>query len=710
MIPVQAAKSLLLENLTNSQKKAVASKSVRQLIIAGAGSGKTEVMARRVAWWVAVEGVPKDSIVAFTFTERAAEEMKFRIRRHVQKLTTPGEDATLGGMYIGTIHGFCLKLLRESWPDNYHNYDVIDEAGRLALVQRGFHGILGLSQLRTVFGKGLFETIERFLLAYDLLNEYDELDVTLSDAPMPHDVSSEAAWCKDATLRTKVGKTDEAQAFALSASRYYAYLRCRRFLDFSTSQAELMRMLRQDRSALETIRQRLTHIVVDEVQDINPVQDRLIRQIVGSSGKLTAVGDHRQAIFAWRGARVDIMAEFFEELKSRNDSEIVELAENFRSTPRVIGVANQWARTIGKLRTMSSPDMLHGRKERNDFHSSHVAVAGFKKRDEEAKWIATQINKLVLSTGQGATHDTEIAKRGLAYSDVCVLIRSATDARAYMMALEEQGIPAVVKAGPDLFAQPEVLLMLAAIGNAAGVDQFVGAPYNPRSLPNRISAVLGCAPDPESVIGASCQKLRSAGLVLDKTTEERLVLATRLLRLRIEGKGSANRAQLRKLQTPQLIEELQKTNPVRRVFPQTLYHLLLAEARIAEWDVLKGRGATAMFHLGALSTLIKGMETPGWTSPSDFKYQIIGLCLWGAENARTEEAPLLVPPDAVTITTIHSAKGLEYAAVFLADVCARRFPSQFAKRAVRLPFEGSTSSASIRSAWQTTQITTANGG
>ena len=231
------------------------------------------------------------------------------------------------------------------------------------------------------------------------------------------------------------------------------------------------------------------------------------------------------------------MAEFFEELKSRNDSEIVELAENFRSTPRVIGVANQWARTIGKLRTMSSPDMLHGRKERNDFHSSHVAVAGFKKRDEEAKWIATQINKLVLSTGQGATHDTEIAKRGLAYSDVCVLIRSATGTRAYMMALEEQGIPAVVKAGPDLFAQPEVLLMLAAIGNAAGVDQFVGAPYNPRSLPNRISAVLGCAPDPESVIGASCQKLRSAGLVLDKTTEERLVLATRLLRLRIEGKG-----------------------------------------------------------------------------------------------------------------------------------------------------------------------------
>src|SRR5207245_1248261 len=263
------------------------------LIVAGAGSGKTEVMARRVAWWIAVHNIPKDSIVAFTFTERAAEEMKFRIRQHIQRVTRTGEDATLGGMYVGTIHGFCLKALRELWPDDYHNYDVIDEGGRLALVQRSYHGILGLSQLQGVLGAGQFATIEKFLRAYDLLNEYDELDLILPGSPIPADVSGEAAWCKGAQLKTKVGGEDAAKAFALSAGRYYAYLRCRRFLDFRTSQSELLRMFRRDPNRLKSLHARVTHLVVDEVQDINPVQRTVIDSILGKSGTLTAVGDHR---------------------------------------------------------------------------------------------------------------------------------------------------------------------------------------------------------------------------------------------------------------------------------------------------------------------------------------------------------------------------------------------------------------------------------
>jgi superfamily I DNA/RNA helicase len=96
----------LLDRLTDAQKRAVASDKRRVLVVAGAGSGKTEVMARRIAWWVGIEGVPKEKIVAFTFTERAAEEMKFRIRLWLEKITPAGEEVALGGMYIGTIHGF----------------------------------------------------------------------------------------------------------------------------------------------------------------------------------------------------------------------------------------------------------------------------------------------------------------------------------------------------------------------------------------------------------------------------------------------------------------------------------------------------------------------------------------------------------------------------------------------------------------------------
>jgi DNA helicase-2/ATP-dependent DNA helicase PcrA len=120
------------------------------------------------------------------------------------------------------------------------------------------------------------------------------------------------------------------------------------------------------------------------------------------------------------------------------------------------------------------------------------------------------------------------------------------------------------------------------------------------------------------------------------------------------------------------------------VFPQTLFHFILSEIKAGEWISHGRRGETALFHLGQLSSLITGIETPGWTDPQDFKYQMIALSFWGASNARAEEAPLLTEVDAVTVGTVHSAKGLQYAAVFLADVCARRFPSSLASRRVEV--------------------------
>src|SRR5712692_6427408 len=100
VIPAIDPKATLVANRTAEQVAAIRSGARRMLVVAGAGSGKTEVMARRVAWWAAVEGVPKSAIVAFTFTEHAAEELKFRVRRNIQAVTPGDADATLGGMYV----------------------------------------------------------------------------------------------------------------------------------------------------------------------------------------------------------------------------------------------------------------------------------------------------------------------------------------------------------------------------------------------------------------------------------------------------------------------------------------------------------------------------------------------------------------------------------------------------------------------------------
>lgn len=683
-------KSLLLKNLTPQQAEAVTSPKRRVLVVAGAGSGKTEVMARRIAWWAGIEGVPKKNMVAFTFTERAAEEMKFRIRSWLQTITPEGEEVALGGMYVGTIHGFCLAKIREYWPDEYHNYDILDEAAKTALILRGFNGLLGLAALQSATKKGRYVTLEGFIQAYDQLNEHNKLDVQLAAGTPPFKLGeAENEWCKKAKLLTNVGNTPEATAFGRSAARYYAYLRCRRFLDFSTSQSEFIRRLADDAERLQQLTEQNIHLVVDEVQDINPVQRHLIHSLTGNSGKLTAVGDHRQSIYGFRGAKVEIIAELWESFKSAEDADVIDLQENFRSTPRIIDLANRWAHTISALRSMKTPPMKHGNKSRKDQHRSHLALVSFQQRDEEAAWIAAAIRTVVPSEVEGAMHDKKDGlHRGLTLSDCAVLVRSSTDVRTYMQALEDAGVPCVVRAGPDLFSQPEVLLFLAALAITAGSEQFMGSPYSPKSLPNRIQAVLSCAPEPEPVLRNAAKALRRTGLTFGRDVEDRILLASQAIHRRINENRAISPTQAAAFRTPKLRTFLTSRNELRRLFPQQLFHMLLSEAEVEAWDTCEGRGQAALFHLGALSGLITGLETPGWTSVIGYPWQIIGLCQYGAEEGRTEEQPLMVQPDAVSISTIHAVKGLEFAAVFLADVCARRFPSSFAKRKVQMPLAG----------------------
>ncbi|MBX2979407.1 MAG: ATP-dependent helicase [Flavobacteriales bacterium] len=694
-------KELLVRGLTTNQASAVKSTKRRVLVVAGAGSGKTEVMARRIAWWVGVEGVPKSQVVAFTFTERAAEEMKFRIRAWIEKITPEGADVSLGDMYIGTIHGFCLAKIREHWPDEYHNYDILDGAARTALIQRGFNNLLGLKALQTATGKGQYVTCESFAQAYDQLHEHNQFEVSLPEGQPPIELGSiETEWCKQAQLLTDVGDSDEARAFAVSAARYYAYLKCRRFLDFSTSQSEFIRRLSGDEAVKQRLAERPVYLVVDEVQDINPVQRQLMELLVSVTGHLTCVGDHRQSIFGFRGAKVGIIGDLWTEFNQAQDAAVVDLEENFRSTPRIIALANAWASSIGSIGSMSTPPMKHGNAGRIDQHPSHTALVNFTTREQEAAWIASAIRVLVPGEQEGAVHDKrDGAQRGLTLSDIAVLVRSSTEVRAYMQALENAGIPCVVRAGPDLFSQPEILLFLSALSLSGNTELFMGSAWNKKSLPNRIQDVLGCSPEPsqdqhlkmvraDRTYRAASKALREAGLNFEPAVENRLMNAALALGRRIVDGNALSNAEVAEFRSSRLKKFLLSKNALKRVFPQQLFHMLLAEAEVEAWDTLADRGQSALFHLGALSGLITGLETPGWTSASDYPWQIIALCQYGTDEGRVEEQPLMVQPDAVSISTIHAVKGLEFAGVFLADVCAHRFPSGLASRQVQLPLSG----------------------
>ena len=692
------AREVLLEHLNEEQRAAVSSEKRRLLVVAGAGSGKTEVMARRVAWWVAVDQVPADQVIAFTFTEAAAEELKFRIRTWLEKIASAEEEPTLGGMYIGTIHGFCLRVLRDFAPDEFYMFDVIDEAGRIALIEQGYNGVLGLRSFEDEaeeagISYGKFRSQELFLRGYDLLNEYGLLDVSLPSASPPSDVRGDRQWCLQAELDTDVGNSHLASAFANSAARYYAYLRARRFLDFSTIQSECLRRLGNDRLLLREFRQKWTHLVVDEVQDVNPVQHSLICEALGEDGHLTAVGDHRQAIYSFRGGRIDLMGRLFRELDAAVDAQIQELPANYRSTPRIIELSNIWSKTIGDKAGMSNPTMEHRRTSREDKSEQHVAQLHFDDRASEAEWIADTISKFVIRQNEGSVgayhDDRDGGPRGLSLTDIAVLVRSGTDIRTYQEALRAKGIPAVVRGGPDLFSQPEVLLFLAAMAVCSGLTEIYGQKQHPRSMPGRIRDVLDVGPIPEEVIPAAICELRRRGLAVPAGTGKRLLVLCRAIEHRLDS-GLPQSEDIDQLHcNNECLKWLKRNRRPRRIFPQTIYHWLLREAGIAEWRTDGNEAVTesVLFHVGQLSSLVKAIETSGWTPANSLQWQLIALLNWGAGSARTSESPLLVSPDAVRITTIHSAKGLEFAAVFLADVCARRFPSSRARTVPSVPFD-----------------------
>ena len=131
--------------------------------------------------------------------------------------------------------------------------------------------------------------------------------------------------------------------------------------------------------------------------------------------------------------------------------------------------------------------------------------------------------------------------------------------------------------------------------------------------------------------------------------EDRLLFAAKAMHGQISEAHVFTLNQVSTLRTEGLRKFLTSRNELRRVFPQQLFHFLLSEACVDAWDTCEGRGQTAMFHLGALSGLLTGIETPGWTSANDYRWQIIGLCQYGAEEGRVDEQPLIVRPEGVTL-------------------------------------------------------------
>lgn len=387
-------------------------------IIAAAGSGKTEVVSQRVASLLA-DGEPAESIVAFTFTEKAAAELKERIRQRVTDKLGDAATDQLGRLYVGTIHGYCFRLLQTYVP-KYETYTPLDGNQLTNLLYREQHR-LGLKKLDAK-GK-LFSGIRDFQQSIDVL-ENEVLDVEA----LPEG-----------------GFRDAAEAYYEMLNRY-------RFMSFGTQIVEAVRALK-DPAVHTTVTAELKHLIVDEYQDVNPAQEELIRLLSKPAGPadVVVVGDDDQAIYQWRGSNVDNIVTFVERYQ---DVTTFSLLANRRSRPGIVELANGFAQSIpGRL----TKNMGTFRPEAGP--SISIAV-GHETEQDEADTIALDIESL---------HE-----QGVAYRDIAILVRGRNAYAKLLDALEFSGIPVQPGGRTGLFEQREAAVFGATFAWLADIDWAAG--------------------------------------------------------------------------------------------------------------------------------------------------------------------------------------------------------------------------------------------
>ena len=567
-------------------------------IVACAGSGKTQVISERIARLLELPGVHPRNIVAFTFTDKAAAELKDRIGHLVEARF--GNIHGLAEMFVGTMHGYALDLLQTHVPTTF-KYTVLNEVQTRLLIDRNSTKS-GLTTVSYQAG-GRTVPLRRFVnsrLYLQVLNILREDDVDLDLVPEP--------------------------LFDALAS-YKQLLHRHRYFDYAEILDAAVLLLESDDGdqtaapLLAHVRDNVRYVVVDEYQDVNPIQERLVRALCRFGANICVVGDDDQTIYQWRGSEIGNILTFTDRYAGVHR---VTLADNFRSSTGVV----QLGQAVAELNEVRLPKAMeaggHQTYERGD-----ILALQFDDAEAEAAWICDRVQRL-----RGVPfHDEPSAEdRGLSWSDCAVLFRSvAHDADALVDELRRRRIPYVIKGLTRLFDVPEVQ---AAVTCFRYVN---GEVTNDEVIAAWIAADLGLT---RADLDRGLTVLNGAR---DWRPGERW--------------GAYN---------------------IQRTYLDFLEQVRLREERVPSPHE-SNRGELVFYNLGKFSQAISDFEQIHFSSDPARKYETFsGWLTHQAPDYYADggEDPGYATPDAVTISTVHQAKGMQWPAVFVPAMRRNRFPSR----------------------------------
>ncbi|GIZ10819.1 DNA helicase II [Pseudomonas sp. NCCP-436] len=413
-----------LNNLNPAQFHAVTTPPGRQLVLAGAGSGKTRVLVHRIAFLIQRMNASPHSILSVTFTNKAAAEMRARIEQMLGISPT--------GMWVGTFHGLAHRLLRAHWREAglAENFQILDSDDQQRLIKRVIRE-LGLDEQRWP--------------------------------------AKQAQWFingqKDEGIRPTGIQASGDLFLATMRGIYEAYeAACARtgVIDFAELLLRALDLWRDNPGLLEHYQRRFRHILVDEFQDTNAVQYAWLRLLAKGGESLMVVGDDDQSIYGWRGARIENIQQFDQDFP---DAEIIRLEQNYRSTGNILNAANALiANNQGRL----------GKELRTDGGDGEPLslYAAFNEHDE-ARYVVESI-------------EDALRKDGLKRSEIAILYRSNAQSRVLEEALLREKIPYRIYGGQRFFERAEIknamayLRLLDGRGNDAALERIINVP--PRGI------------------------------------------------------------------------------------------------------------------------------------------------------------------------------------------------------------------------------------
>ena len=630
----------LLANLNPQQRRAVTHGEGPLLVVAGAGTGKTQVVTRRVAWLIATKRARPSEILALTFTDKAAEEMQLR----VDGLVPYGFTDTL----VATFHSFGDRLVREhalelglpSEPRVLSRAETV-----IFLRERLFR--LELDAYRPLGNP------TRFLAALAaLFSRLKDEDI----APEEYRTHAAALAIAAANVEDAAGGAalrDEARRhgeLAAAYGRYQQLLSEAGAIDFGDQVRLALTILREHPAARRRIQERFRYVLVDEFQDVNRAQAELVALVAEQHRNVTVVGDDDQSIYRFRGAATGAIVDFLDRFPG---ARTVVMRRNYRSRAPILDSSYRLIR-------FNDPDRLEVQRgiakrlvpHRRAVGSTPVRQLAFATGTDEADWVAADIGRRI--------------RAGALPRDHAVLVRANADADAILRSLNVAGIAWRFSGVSGLYSRPEVRLLLAFLRAMAdpqsSVDVFALA----------ASELYGF---PGDDLAAITNRARRTNRSLRETLEE-LEGQPGLLRLLPETRTSLAR----------LVADLRRYSELgnRRPAGEILYEFLkesgslrrLAEARTAAADEALGNVARFFEIIRAQSDLL-----------ADDRAVFLAPHLETLIEAGDDPATADLDPDAdaVAVVTIHKAKGLEWPVVYLVGLVDGRFPARGRREQLAVP-------------------------